>query len=261
MITMRERPKTLGLIAAAVLGAGLTLAGCGAASSEGPAAGASAAAACGRSAPKLTVHGAGQVSGTPNLLTVQFQFSVTRPSAAAALAVDNSKAARVVAALLRGGVVRKDIQTTGLTVQPNYVYPKGVERLAGYAVINSVTALVHVLSRAGATIDAISQAGGNATVINGLSFSVADSRALDSAARVDAVHQAVSRARAMARAAGERLGPVCSLTDQSPTPVTIYPSVSAGFAKVAAPAPTVPLEAGSQQVSARVAMVYALRAG
>ncbi len=259
-----HRPTTLGLVAAAVLGGGWLLAGCGAAAgaSSIAATATSGAAACGRSAPKLTVHGTGQASGTPNLLTIQFQIGVTRASAETALAVDNSKTARVMADLVQGGVRRDDIQTTGLTIQPNYVYPNGVQRLAGYAVTNSITALVRDLGRAGATIDAIAQAGGNATVINGLTFSVADGRAIDSAARVDAVDQAVARARAMAHAAGERLGPVCTLTDESPVqvPVSVFGPIPTA-SRAAAPFAPVPLAAGTEQATATVTVVYALQVG
>lgn len=253
---------------AAIVAVGAALAGCGAV--RGPArtiaavarTSAGAGAACGHDAPHLTVHGTGQATGTPDLLTVQFQISVTRPSASTALASDNAKAAAVLAALVRGGVDRADIQTTGLTIQPNYVSSaNGIQRLTGYQVVNSVTAKVHHLGRAGATVDAISRAGGDATVINGLAFSVNDARSLDSAARVDAVHQARARARAMAGAAGERLGPVCSLTDQSPNPPPIFPTPIAGTFRSAAPAQSVPLEAGSQQVSAQVTLVYALQTG
>jgi uncharacterized protein YggE len=64
----------------------------------------------------------------------------------------------------------------------------------------------------------------------------------------------------MALAAGERLGPVCSLDDQTQTDVYGQNYTTAGqdeAAKASAAAP-VPLEAGSQQETAQVTMVYAL---
>jgi uncharacterized protein YggE len=62
----------------------------------------------------------------------------------------------------------------------------------------------------------------------------------------------------MALAAGERLGPVCSLSDQTQTDVySPEPLASAGLAQNKATA-QVPLEAGSQQETAQVSMVYAL---
>ncbi len=251
-----------GLTAGGLALGGVLLAACGATTTQGGTA-ASAAATCGHSAPRLVVHGMGLASGTPNLLTVQLQISVTRPSAAAALQADNLRTAAVLAALAGGGVAHSDIQTTGLTIQPNYVYPaSGVPRLTGYQVDNSITAKLRDLGRAGTTVDSAARAGGNAGQIEGLTYTVADARSLDTAARVDAVRQAMARARAMARAAGDRLGAICTLTDTSPapTPPVFGPIPGPLRATAAAPSP-VPLEAGTQQVAATVTLVIGLRAG
>jgi len=67
----------------------------------------------------------------------------------------------------------------------------------------------------------------------------------------------------MAAAAGERLGPVCSLTDDSAESGGTTGERFAAGALAAPSASTVPVEAGSQQASAQVTLVYALeqRAG
>jgi hypothetical protein len=89
-----------------------------------------------------------------------------------------------------------------------------------------------------------------------LTFSIEDPRKIEDKARTDAVHQAVSHAQSMAQAAGERLGPVCSLSDDS-SPSYFNPGPLHAAASSAAAAP-VPLQAGTQQVSAQVTLVYAL---
>jgi hypothetical protein len=122
-----------------------------------------------------------------------------------------------------------------------------------------VTATITDLAEAGSTIDAVSGAAGNAGQISSVSFSINDPRAVQDEARTDAVHQAVSHARAMAASAGERLGPVCSLTDSTPAPPVVPTYNSIGQVQMAAS--SVPLEAGSQQANAQVTMVYALEAG
>ena len=100
---------------------------------------------------------------------------------------------------------------------------------------------------------------GDALGIDSLTFSVEDPRAIEDDARTDAVHQAVSHAQSMARAAGERLGPVCSLSDQS---ASTYPEFYNGFdaapGVTASKAASVPLQPGTQQESAQVTLVYAL---
>jgi uncharacterized protein len=119
-----------------------------------------------------------------------------------------------------------------------------------------VSAVFTNLASAGSVIDAVSGAAGNAGQINSVFFSIKDTRDLQDQARTDAVHQAVSHAQTMAASAGERLGPVCSLTDTTP--------ISQGGSGLDAAAGTprssgVPLEAGSQRASAQVTIVYSLK--
>lgn len=215
-----------------------------------------AASACQSAAPKLTVQGTGNATGTPNLLTISVGIDVTAPSAQASLVDDNSKATAVTTALKQGGILDKDVQTSDLSINPNY---NSNGTITGYQVTNTLTAKLHDFSSAGSVIDAIAGAVGNAIRVNSLTFSVEDPRAIENQARNQAVHEAVSHAKSMAQAAGERLGPICSLSDQ--TPVQRSP-VENGFGTAAGassfPAPAVPLESGTQESSAQVSIVYSL---
>ena len=64
-------------------------------------------ASCGPTSPKLTVQGTGEATARPDLLTVVVQVTATEPSAAQALAMDNTQAAAVVTALRSGGAQAK----------------------------------------------------------------------------------------------------------------------------------------------------------
>lgn len=223
---------------------------------SGNPASAAATPGCGSGAPTLTVRGTGMATGTPDLLTLTLAVDVTGPTAQTALSQDNATTSSVIGALTGGGVASKRIQTTGLSIQPSYD-TKGV--LTGYSVRNSVVAKLHDFTTAGAVIDAAAGAAGNAVRIDSLTFSIRDPRGIEDQARQDAVHQAVSHAATMAAAAGERLGRVCSLNDQSS--MSLPPN--GGFAAEGSPAsaPAVPLQPGTQQASAQVRLVYALDRG
>jgi uncharacterized protein YggE len=237
----------VGITAALVVG-GVAL---GLAASNQPTA--SASPACASSAPKLTVQGTGNASASPDVLTVAVDIDVTDPNAQASLVDDNSKAAAVIAALKGGGVTSKDIQTSNVTIQPNYNL---TGTITGYQMTNTLTAELRNFSTAGSVIDAVTAAAGNAARIDSLTFSIQDPRPVEDRARNDAVRQAVSHARSMAGAAGERLGPVCSLTDDSSSYYGVASSLPSARAAVGnAP---VPLQAGTQQESAQITLVYAL---
>jgi hypothetical protein len=136
-------------------------------------------ASCGPTAPKLSVVGTGQATVTPDLLTVVVQVDAGGPSAAAALATDNADAARALSTFEGGGVQAKDIATSGLSLQPQYEYPKGVPTLTGYEVDNTVTATLRDISKSGAIIDAVVGSAGNALQIAPVSDWSSDFDVLD----------------------------------------------------------------------------------
>ena len=109
----------------------------------------------------------------------------------------------------------RDTQTTGLNLSAQYAYPHGVPTLTGYQATETVTATLRHPSTDGTAIDAVVTATGNAAQINSLTFSFGDPATVQDQARTAAVHQAVAHAQAMAAAAGRKLGPVCSLTDNT----------------------------------------------
>jgi hypothetical protein len=205
--------------------------------------------------PRLTVQGAGQASATPDSLNFNAQISVNGSSAQGALAEDNTTTRSVVQAIEAAGVKAADVQTTDFSINPNYTYTDGQSILSGYGVSNSLGVTVRKIADAGSIIDAATTAGGNALSVGSLNFAQTDPRRLEDRARRDAVRQAVTHAGAMARAAGQRLGPVCSLTDNSG--VTEHVPILGPLAQAASPN-SVPLEGGTQQASAQVTLVYQL---
>jgi uncharacterized protein YggE len=233
-------------------GAGLGLAlGAGASTPEG------AAPGCGSSQPRLTEQGTGQAQGTPDQLSAVFGFSTTASSSAAALSQDNGEVNEALLALAHNGVPKSDVQTTALTLAPQYSYPHGVQTLTGYQATNTVTATLRDVGTAGTAVDAAVGATGDAATINALTFSFADPARVEDQARTQAVHQAVSHAAAMAAAAGRRLGPVCALTDNT-QPSLYAPEAGSAFGASNGPAASVPVEPGSQTETDQVTMVYAL---
>jgi uncharacterized protein YggE len=232
--------------------------GLGLALSAGASTPAPAPAGCGSSQPHLTVQGTGQADGTPDLLTAVFGFTSIAGTSAAALSQNNTEVNQALLALSGHSVTPADVQTTGLTLAPQYVYPKGVPTLTGYQVTNTVTAKLRVLKTAGDAIDAVVNATGNAATVNSLNFSFADPTGVEDRARVEAVHQAVSHAGAMAAASGRKLGSVCSLTDTTQPSVFTHDSAGVAYGAQSNAVSSVPVEPGSQTQTDQVTMVYAL---
>jgi uncharacterized protein YggE len=247
--------RVVGVIAVATaLAVGGVALGLAVSNSTSPAS-ASTSASCAGSAPKLTVQGTGDASAAPDILTVAVDIDVTDPSAQASLVDDNTKASALEAVLTHGGVAAKDIQTSNVSIQPQVNLAGAI---TGYQMTNTVTAKLRNFSTAGSVLDSLTAAAGNATRIDSLTFSIDDPRAIENTARTDAVHQAVSHAQSMAQAAGERLGPVCSLTDQSTPDFGFAEPLGAASTNAASVPSAVPLQPGTQQESAQITLVYAL---
>jgi uncharacterized protein YggE len=201
----------------------------------------------------ITVTGTGKVTGTPDTLRISLTVSATSPDVDSALRGANKSAKAVQEALLAKGVATKDLQTSNVSIQPNYT-PKG--QPDGYVVTESLTAAVRDLTKAGATISAAVAAGGDAVRIDGVSFSLEDTSGLISGARTGAVDDAKTKAEQYAKAAGKPLGDVQSISEVVTSPTPQY--YDRGLAYAAQASSAVPLQTGSQDVTVQVTVVYAL---
>jgi len=203
--------------------------------------------------PGITVEGRASVAGTPDTLRLDMSVVVSALSVSAALASANRSANAVQRSLLGSGVQKKDLQTSGLNISPDYDFSTaGAPRLKGYQVTESLTAKLRDLGRAGDAIGKAVGAGGDAVRVNGISLDLEDNSALVSAARDKAFAQARAKAEQYAKAAGRTLGDVVRIAEDvagsSPTP----------FAPAQARA-SVPIQPGSQDVSVSVTVVFAMR--
>ncbi len=252
---------------AALGAAGVTLGACGAAGSTASGApqgvgalaaatGTSTASSC-NGLPSVSATATGTASVTPDTLTMTLGVNTHSATAKGALESNNVLTDRLLSVLRRAGVAGSGLQTTGLSIFPNYV-KNG--KVSGYNVSNTVTATVTKLSSAGATIDSAANQVGNGIQFDNLSFSISNDSTPALAARTQAVKMAESRAQAMASAAGVTLGPICSISDQgSYDPIFAGNSgafSASGGAGVPTKAVPVPVEPGSQQVVATVTVSY-----
>jgi uncharacterized protein YggE len=208
---------------------------------------------CSTGAPTVTVSATGQASATPNVLTIDMGVQVTDPTAAAALSDANDRATTLTNTLKFLGVTAADIQSTNFSISPNLAQDGTI---TGYSVSNQLVVTLHTLSNAGQVIDAAASSVGNAIRIQGLSFSVSDTRNVDGQARSHAVSAAAANARAMASTANETVMGVCSINDSTTQAVFGFQGDLA--ASAANPGAAVPLEPGTQQATAQVRVVYAI---
>ncbi|UXN75446.1 SIMPL domain-containing protein [Devosia sp. A8/3-2] len=124
----------------------------------------------------ISIEGRGEVTAAPD--TAYINSGVTTRGATAREALDlNTKAMTdLIAALKESGIEARDIQTSGFSVNPNYVYSDARDengysmppKIRGYQVSNTVTVVVRKLDTPGSILDKSVTIGAN--TINGVSF-------------------------------------------------------------------------------------------
>jgi uncharacterized protein YggE len=206
-------------------------------------------AAHGSSEPSIrtvTVVGTATAKVVPDTATFTFGLETEAATAKAALADNGGRMRRVIAALLRAGVARDDIQTQDVSV---YARQNESGQVVGYSANGSVAATVRRIARAGGVVDAAVGAG--ATETSGPQFSRSGKELTQQALR-EAFVDARAKGEALAREAGASLGEVRRIeeTSQAPEPVPLY--------RAALQDSATPIEPGTQQAHATVTVTFSL---
>jgi uncharacterized protein YggE len=170
----------------------------------------------------------------------------------------------LTAALRRLGITGPLIRTISYQLIPEYARNTATQpperqdapRIVGYRAVNMVQITVDSVPRVGGIIDAALQAGANR--VAGLNFELKDPQS----ARLQALRQAVARARsdaeAMAQAVGERLGPPLNMTTHGYAEPRQFRGEAVRMVDaMQAPAPT-PIEPGLLEVTASVTITFRL---
>lgn len=203
--------------------------------------------------PLITVTGEAAVERAPDMATVSIGVTTLAETAAAALAANSDQMRAVIDRLKAAGLAEADLQTTGLSVNPNwsgYDASSSAQTITGYTAANVLTVDIRALEGLGAVLDAAVSDGAN--TLNGLVFGLADPRpALDEARRA-AVADARAKAELLAAAAGVGLGDIVSITEGGGFggPVPMYKATAAEAA--------VPVQQGEVSYQAGVTVVWQL---
>ena len=172
----------------------------------------------------MTVVGAGEVEGTPDTLTINAAMEIIAPDAAGAMDQTSQRQQAVIDALVAMGIDRKDINTTQVSVQPQYTGGESTN-IIGYRASNSIDIKIRQLDAASQAFAAIVSTGGDATRINNVTLAIEDDSQLVREARARAFNDAKSRAEQYALLSGLDLGKVVSISEAPATPPPIpYPT-------------------------------------
>ena len=207
----------------------------------------------------IWVTGQGKVTAVPDIAILRLGIEAQETSVAQAQSQATDAMDRVMTALTKNGVAKKDIQTRYFNIRrvTKWDRTKEVEVVIGYRVTNMVTAKIRDIDKAGTIIDAVAEAGGDLTRIDSISFSIEDPSDYYEEAREKAMAEAKAKAKQLAELAGVRLGKPTYILEGAHV-LPIYPRMEY---EMAAPAPVpaeTPISPGETEISLSLQVVYAI---
>jgi uncharacterized protein len=172
-----------------------------------------AAAAAAETTRTITVTGEGTVQAAPDQATISLGVTTTKDTAVEALAANSAAVAEVIAQLKAAGVAEADLQTSNLSLNPNWSNYDGSSSstIAGYSASNLLNVRVRDLDALGGILDAAVSDGAN--TMNGITFGLANPEPMMNDARTRAMADATARATVLVTAAGGTLGPIVTIAE------------------------------------------------
>lgn len=197
----------------------------------------------------VTVTGEATVAVAPDSAVIRIGVTSIGKNAREASDANAKKMTVVLAAIRDSGIAERDIQTSRLSLQPQYDPNKaGPARLLGFQVTNQLTVKIRDIEKLPSILDNAIGAGANE--MSGIEFVVSEQSKLLDQARDEAVADARRKAALYAETAGGKLGKVVSITEEGasapPRPIA---ALRAG---------AVPVAPGEQTLRAAVSISYEL---
>lgn len=205
----------------------------------------------------VTVSASAEARRPPDIAILSTGVVSLAADANGAIRRNAEQMTRVVAAINKAGIADKDVQTSGVSLNPDYHYlANRPPRIKGYYASNTVNVTVRDIGRLGGILDALVATGANQ--INGPMFDIEDKDAVLDEAREKALAKARTRADGYAKRLGLRVVRVVSIDEtggRGPRPVPVR---AAAVEQSAAGNASAPIAPGENVLGLTLDVVYAL---
>jgi hypothetical protein len=202
----------------------------------------------------ISVTGEASISVPPDIAFVDAGVATDAKTAHEASDANNVAMGNVMTALKGANIDARDIQTSRLSLQPQYAPNRsGPSPIVGYRASNRVTVRIHDVTKVANVIDTLVGAGAND--IGNVNFEVSQASKLLDDAREKAVADARRKAEIYAKAAGVTLGAPLSISEEG-APQPMFRGKMA--MPMAAAAPT-PIAQGDETLSVSVSVTWAIK--
>ena len=160
----------------------------------------------------LNVSAQAEAKRVPDIATVSTGVVTRAEDANAAMRANAEQMSKVVAAIKAAGIAEKDVQTSGISLNPTYQYGENQPpKITGYEAHNTVNVVVRDIAKLGKILDSFAAVGANQ--INGPSFDVENKDEAYDEARRKAIDKAQARAEMYAKTLGMKVRRIVSINE------------------------------------------------
>lgn len=171
----------------------------------------------------IHVTGESRISLEPDLILLNVGVESTAPTVTEARQNAANAMNSINSALKSQNIENRDVKTKYFNISPQYEYQEilkdqiviGKQVLVGYKVTNSASVRIRELDSVGTIIDKITTAGGDATRIDGINFTIEDQKPIMTKLRKEAVTDAMNKAQQFAELTGVMLGRLLFITENN----------------------------------------------
>ena len=160
----------------------------------------------------LNVSAQAEAKRVPDIATLSTGVVTQAPDANAAMRANAEQMNKVVAAIKAAGIADRDVQTSGVNLNPQYHYTENQPpRITGYQASNTVNITVRDIGKLGKILDTLASVGANQ--INGPTFDVDKKDEAMDEARRNAIAKAQARAEMYAKTLDMKVRRIVSINE------------------------------------------------
>jgi uncharacterized protein len=205
---------------------------------------------------KLDITATGEVTRVPDVAVISAGVVTRSTTATAAIQENADRMERVRAALKRAGIADRDIQTSNISLNPEYRYENNQPpQLVGYTASNQVSVRFRDIRNSGKILDTLVAQGANQ--INGPNLTIDKPEGALDEARAKAAAVGRARAELYARALGMKVVRLLSVSESGgyavppPMPVMMEARAMDGA--------QTKIDPGEQKLQVSLAMTFELQ--
>ena len=160
----------------------------------------------------LNVSAQAEARRVPDVATISAGVVTQAADGNTAMRQNAEQMAKVMAAIKAAGIADKDIQTSGISLNPQYRYVENeAPSITGYQATNTVSLKVRDITKLGKVLDSLAAQGANQ--INGPSFQIDQPEPVYDEARLAALKKAKDRAETYAKALDLKVRRIISISE------------------------------------------------